>query len=155
MKKKYLLIIIIMFILSGCNTPGQINSSSQGDKPPNAYIEIDGERFDTKLGTYCWKSLGYAECVDTAGPKQLLMDEDPIQVEAGATVMFGMDYKPMPNKVHLTQSSKDGEMDVTVTDHTFTAPDEEGLYYYYYGVWWENGNVSDGDAFYAFALEVK
>ncbi|WP_042150519.1 membrane lipoprotein lipid attachment site-containing protein [Paucisalibacillus sp. EB02] len=151
MMKKILFLTILMVILAGCNTSGSDNGGQNEDKPPHAYIEIDGERYDTVLGTYCWKN----GCVDTAGAKDLLEGKSPIPVEAGTKVTFWMDYEPMPNEVHLNQTSETGEVEVSVTDHTFTVPDEEGLYYYDYGVWWSDGDVSDGDAFYAFALLVK
>jgi hypothetical protein len=43
-----------------------------GEKPLNAYIEIDNKRFDTKLGTYCWQTKGKGTCVDTAELVELL-----------------------------------------------------------------------------------
>lgn len=49
-------------------------------------------------------------------------------------------------------------MEIEVNDQKFTAPDEKGIYYYSYGVWWmdeKEENVSNGDASYVFVLEVK
>ena len=50
------------------------------------------------------------------------------------------------------------ELEVVVKDNHFTAPTQKGVYYYSYGVWWMDGkeeNLSHGDAFYAFVLEVN
>jgi hypothetical protein len=153
MMKKLLFLTILLVILAGCNTFGSDGSVLKGDKPPHAYIEIDGKRYDTVLGTYCWKY----ECVDTASAKDVLKNESPIPVESGTTVTFGMDYEPMPNEVHLNQTSEDGETEVEValSGNSFKAPEEKGLYFYDYGVWWSEGDVSNGDAFYAVALLVK
>src|SRR5690606_3238558 len=149
--KKLWFLTILLVILAGCNPFGSDSSELKGDKPPNAFIEIDGKRYDTVLGTYCWKN----GCVDTASAKDMLKNESPIPVEPGTKMTFEMDYEPMPKEVHLNQTSEDGEIEVAVTDYTCAAPNEKGLYFYDYGVWWSEGDVSDGDAFYAFALLVK
>ena len=69
-----------------------------------------------------------------------------------------MDYTPKPNEIHLSQIKNNEEIEIEIKDQKFTAPDEKGIYYYSYGVWWtdeKEENVSHGDAFYAFVLEVK
>ncbi|WP_164669668.1 hypothetical protein [Virgibacillus doumboii] len=151
-------ILLIAFILSGCNGIFSNNTDENGDlpgdSPPNAYIKMDNKKYDTKLGSYCWKT----GCVDKVGPVELLKDQEPIQVQAGESITFGMEYTPKPNEVHLSQVSNDKETDVELKGNQFTAPDEKGIYYYDYGVWWmdeEKENLSHGDASYVFVLEVK
>jgi|SRR5690625_411636 len=158
-------VLLFVFILSGCNgiltKNTDVNESLSGDdNPPNVNIEIEGEKYETKLGSYCWgpNSNGKAECVDTAGPVMLLEDEEPIQVLAGEKVTLIMDYTPKPNEIHLSQIKNDDGTEIEVNNNQFTAPNEKGTYIYDYGVWWmdeENENLSHGDAFYAFVLEVK
>ena len=155
-------ILFFVFILSGCNgiftknTAGGGNLS--GNKPPIVNIEIAGVKHETKLGSYCWGSNGKAECVDTAGPVELLGDDEPIQIKSSQQITLTMDYTPKPNEVHLLQIQNNDETEIEINDQKFTAPGEKGIYYYSYGVWWmdeKEANVSHGDAFYAFVLEVK
>ena len=161
---KFSMVAILFFvmILSGCNgvfTKNKDESgNSSGNKPPIVNIEIDGEKHETKLGSYCWGSKGKAECVDTAGPVGLLGDEEPLQIKSGEQITLTMDYTPKPNEIHLSQIKNNVEMEIEINDQKFTAPDEKGIYYYSYGVWWmdeKKVHVSHGDAFYAFVLEVK
>ena len=167
MKKITLLasVLLFIFILNACNDIPIENTSSNlslsGDFPPNVNIKIDSKEHETKLGSYCWESnaKGKAECVDTAGPLELLEDVKTIKVNAGEQIKLIMDYTPKPNKIHLSQmKSNHDEMEIEVKDNQFTAPNEKGIYFYSYGFWWmdeEDKDLSHGDAFYAFSLEVK
>lgn len=68
--------LLFVFILSGSGDTSTENNGLYGDTPPKVKVEIDGESYETILGSYCWKiSKGKAECVDTAGPVELLKDE--------------------------------------------------------------------------------
>ncbi|MED3573949.1 hypothetical protein ACTHO0_18440 [Cytobacillus praedii] len=140
----------LLVTLIGCSN-GNLTSS----KPPEVFIEIVNEKYETKLGTYCWGDT----CIDTAGPVELLDGKAPVKVKPGEKINFVMDYEPLPNSVYLLQINEEKkEQEVLVEDHEFTAPAQKGLYYYSYGVWWmdeKQENVSNGDAFYAFALEVE
>ncbi|MBO1515471.1 hypothetical protein I7822_28055 [Metabacillus sp. BG109] len=125
-----------------------------GEKPPEVYIKIGNEKYETKLGTYCWNGT----CADTAGPVELLKGKEPINVNPGEKISFIMDYEPKPNEFHLIQISESKENEVLVKENGFSAPTQKGVYYYSYGVWWmdeKEENLSHGDAFYAFVLVVK
>lgn len=153
--KKWRLIFIALFGLAiiGCS-----NNGSSGGKPPKAFIEINNKRFETVLGTYCWQENGKGECVDSVGTIELLKSKKPIEVKPGEKITFVMDYEPKPNKFHVIQISNNKETEIVVKDNHFSAPIQKGLYYYSYGVWWmdeKEENLSHGDAFYAFSLEVK
>lgn len=166
MKKiTFLGVLFIALLLGACSASNDKSADTilSGDKPPNVVVKIDGEKYETVLGSYCWEisSTGNkktAECVDTSGPVDLLKDKEPIQIKAGEEVTLNMDYTPKPNEMHLSQMKSDGEMEIEVNDNQFTAPDEKGIYFYSYGVWWmdeEDKDLSHGDAFYAFSLEAK
>ncbi|WP_185903366.1 hypothetical protein [Lysinibacillus sphaericus] len=151
MKKKYFLYLAALFglILMGCSTTNGLS----GEKPPKVYIEIDNKKFETTLGTYCWPN----KCVDTAGPVELLEGKKPIKVKSGENITLVMNYELKPNKFNVVLMNDKKETEVMVKDNRFTAPTQRGVYYYSYGVWWKDekeANVSRGDAFYAFALEV-
>lgn len=159
--KKFVVIsvLLLVFIISGCGDTSIENNVLSGDTPPNVSIEIDGESYGTILGSYCWDiSKEKSECVDTAGPIELLKDEEPIQIKAGEQIKLNMDYTPKPNEIHLSKIDNDDEMEVEIIDNQFAAPDEKGTYFYRYSVWWmdeEDEDLSHGDAFYAFAIKVQ
>ena len=162
--RKFSIVTIMCFILilTACNGIFIKNTDGSGNlsrnMPPIVNIEIDGVKHETKLGSYCWESNGKAECVDTAGPVELLANDEPIQIKSGEQITLTMDYTPKPNEIHLSQIKNNEEIEIEIKDQKFTAPDEKGIYYYSYGVWWmdeKEENVSHGDAFYAFVLEVK
>ncbi|MED3551322.1 hypothetical protein [Cytobacillus praedii] len=147
--------IFITFTFLLVTLIGCANGNLTSSKPPEVFIEIANEKYETKLGTYCWGDT----CIDTAGPVELLDGKAPVKVKPGEKINFVMDYEPLPNSVYLLQINEEKkEQEVLVEDHEFTAPAHKGLYYYSYGVWWmdeKQENVSNGDAFYAFALEVE
>jgi len=153
--KKCFFILVALF---GLTIMGCSNNGLSGGKPPKVFIEIDNKKFETTLGTYCWQGEGKSECVDTAGPVELLKDKKPIEVKSGENITFLMDYEPKPNEFHVVQIGNNKETEVIVKDNRFTAPTQSGVYYYSYGVWWmdeKEANLSHGDAFYAFVLEVN
>lgn len=117
------------------------------------FFEIENETYETILGSYCWRNA----CVDKVGPPGLLEGQNPIEVRGGETISFSMNHKRKPNEFHLLQIQDGKETEIPIQSSHFTAPCEEGIYYYSYGVWWmdkKEENVSHGDAFYALALEV-
>lgn len=149
--KRYLFVTlaVIVFILVGCS-----KEEMSGDKPPMVKVNINDESYEIKLGTYCWTT----ECVDTAGPVELLEGKEPIKVKPDTEITLVMDYKPKPNEFNLQQINEGTESDISIQNNRFTAPSNKGVYYYSYGVWWtneEDKNISNGDAFYAFSLEVE
>jgi hypothetical protein len=153
---KWLSVAILFFILilTGCST---INGL-KGKKPPKTIVQVENQTYDTKLGTYCWQSKGQGECVDTAGPVELLDGKKPIEVKPGDPVKIKMNYNPKPNEIHLTQINNNKESEILLVKNQFTAPINKGVYYYSYGVWWmdkKDEHTSHGDASYVFALEVK
>ncbi|PLT29459.1 hypothetical protein [Peribacillus deserti] len=155
MSKLVSLLVCLITILAACS-----NNELKGKKPPEAEIVASGKHYETVLGTYCWSNGNSGKCVDTIGPKDLLelKGKKAIPVQPGEEVVFMMDYTPQPNEVHLEQLTGDTPRQVPVRDGHFKAPTEKGIYYYSYGVWWmdeKEKNVSNGDAFYSFALEVE
>lgn len=145
----FLLLILMISTLVGCS-----KSEMTGEKPPKVDIHIGEESYETTLGTYCWGN----GCVDTVGPVELLEGKEPIKVEPGATINFIMDYNPKPNSFHLLQINEGLENEIGIENDSFTAPTIKGVYYYSYGAWWmdvQKENVSNGDAFYSFSLEIE
>ena len=147
--------LIVGFTLFGCS---DMNNGITGEEPPEAVVKVGNKSYETTLGSYCWDGNGQSICVDTAGPKELLKGREPIKVKSGKKINFVMNYEPKPNEFHVLQISESDEVEVIVKDNSFTAPLHEGIYYYSYGVWWmdeQEENVSNGDAFYNFVIEVE
>ncbi|GIN85848.1 hypothetical protein J6TS2_22340 [Heyndrickxia sporothermodurans] len=150
--RKWLVMLILLLGLVGCSKGEAVN-----EKPPPVSIKIGNKLYETKLGTYCWSSEDKGLCVDTAGPVEMVKDEKPIKVKPGEKITLLMDYQPKPNEIHLSQIKDAKETEVSVINNQFTAPIKTGVYFYSYGVWWldeKDKNVSNGDAFYAFVVEV-
>lgn len=145
------LLLVVLFV--GLTLLGCSNDEVSEEKPPQVFMEIGSETYETILGTYCWGNT----CVDTVGPVEMLEDEEPIRVKPGEIISLTMNYEPKPNEFYVVQVSEGGEKVSLVQDDRFTAPSEKGIYYYYFSVGWideEEEHLSHGDAFYAFALEV-
>ncbi len=147
----------LMLLFTGCSQNESTNNKLTGEKPPSTFVSIGNQVEEMILGSYCWTNT----CVDTAGTVELLALEGkiPVKIEGGETIRFEMDYEVTPNEITLVQVSEEGEVmdEVDLTNDSFIAPTENGIYYYSYSVAWrdtEDSNVSLGDAFYAFALEV-
>lgn len=149
--KKWVFIGTVLLVLTmlGCS-----NGGITGSKPPKTNITVGNETYETVLGSYCWSS----KCVDTGGPLELLEGKETIKVKPGEKVSIVMDYKPKPNEFYVVQIDDNEETEIKTKNNRFKAPKEKGIYYYAYSVWWmddKEKNLSHGDAFYAFVLEVN
>ncbi|WP_227887707.1 hypothetical protein [Cytobacillus oceanisediminis] len=76
MKKRYHSIALLGLIITGCTNNGV---TQEGPKPPKAFIEVDNERYETILGTYCWSSKGQAECVDKLAQSSFWKAVNPLK----------------------------------------------------------------------------
>lgn len=49
-------VLLIALILSSCSSSSNKSTSEvlSGDQPPNVIVEVDGETYETILGSYCW-----------------------------------------------------------------------------------------------------
>lgn len=151
----FLMCVLIVLSVSACTQHEELKLT--GTEPPAASVQIGNQLFATKLGSYCWRYEGHGKCVDAVGPEFLLEGSSPISVSPGERISFVMDYEPLPNKFHLTQMAEVEYSEVSLNDLQFTAPVQEGLYYYVMSVWWmdeKRENVSNGSASYVFAIEV-
>ena len=149
-KLKKLLLLFFFFMLMGCS-----NTQPAMNEPPDLFIVIDGVRHETKLGSYCWSNGGSSVCADTAGPLELLKDETPIKVSANQSIKFKFDYEE-PSEVGLNQVQYGNkETAVELSDRQMKAPKDAGIYYFAYSAFWEDEDIPNGDALYAFAIEVE
>ena len=151
--KKLLLASLYLFgvILSGCSST---NNVLDGEKPPEVMVKVGNDTYQTILGTYCWGG----DCVDTAGPEEILKDEEPIRVKPGEKIKLVMEYKPKPTTFQVFTYHESQHSGVDVSDYAITAPNQEGIFYYSCDARWEDKNkknVIHGDASYNFSIEVE
>ncbi|MEK3934251.1 hypothetical protein MKY41_02950 [Sporosarcina sp. FSL W7-1349] len=149
--KGFAMAVLLLTGLFGCS--GKLPPLPMGE-PPETSIQIGDDTYATKLGTYCWGT----KCVDTVGPVEMLGETEPISAKPGETISFEVDHRPGPSAIHVEQFADGNQIEVPAKDNQFPAPTEPGIYYYSIGAWWmdeEDENLSHGDAFYAFKIEVQ
>lgn len=121
MNKYFLLLLVFLGLsITGCST-----EEMSGAKPPEVYIKIGNEQYETKLGSYCWKGT----CADTAKPVELLKGKVPISIKPGEIISLIMYYEPKPNEMKVIQISNNKENEVIANENRFTAPTQEGIFY--------------------------
>ncbi|RDI45564.1 hypothetical protein [Falsibacillus pallidus] len=149
--------VLVVMILASCSS-SSVDNGMKGDKPPQVSIKIGSHIYATTLGSYCWSNKGKGECVDTAGPEKSLKGKAPIKVKPGEVISFVMDYEPKPNQFHLLQFHIKENLTRTISNNSFSAPEEKGVYYYGYSTGWmdeKDEHLSHGDATYYFVIEVE
>lgn len=154
--KKYMMLCVGILLLVGCS-----NNTEFGSNPPKVTVEVDGETYDTELGSYCWQggAKGSGECVDKAGPEELLNGKQPIVVQPEDELAIQVDLKRQPDEVELEQVKNNQSTNISgFKNMRFTTPKEKGTYFYAFRADWTNQkekNTSDGDAWYAFHIRVE
>ncbi|MEB7770950.1 hypothetical protein [Kurthia gibsonii] len=154
--KKYMMLCVVFLLLVACS-----NNTELGSNPPKVTVEVDGENYETELGSYCWQggATGSGECADKVGPEELLNGKQPIVVQPEAELAIQIDLKRQPDEVALEQVKKDQPINITnFKNMRVTAPKEKGTYFYILQADWANQkekNISDGDAWYAFHVRVE
>jgi len=148
--RRIILLLFFFVLLIGCS-----NIQPAMNEPPSLFIVMDDIRHETKLGSYCWSNGGSGVCADTAGPLELLKDEIPKKVKANQRIKFEFDYEN-PSEGSLQQiQSENKETTVLKAGGQMKAPQEAGIYYFVYSAFWTDEDSPNGDALYAFAIEVE
>lgn len=156
-------VLLMSLALNGCNGSlinDNIDVSSSVVRPPTVTLEVDDNTYETVLGSYCWEGSTEKSgvCVDTVGPKELVKDKTPLQVQASEKIVFQVSDTPKPDNAHLIQITNGEQNKVDLVENVFVAPAQAGTYLYSYQLWWMDPkakSVSRGDASYAFAIEVQ
>jgi hypothetical protein len=152
---KWLLLLVLFLGISLTACSSNDDKSLTGEKPPKTVVEIGSETYATVLGSYCWKNM----CADTVGPHKLLEGKDPIKVKPDEKITIMMNFNPQPNEIYLGKmDNENDDTEVKLENNRFIAPTNKGIYYYIYSVSWmdeKEANVSHGDAYYAFVIEVN
>lgn len=162
--KKSVFALLFIIIIGGCaqgNEDKLGNDSNSSERPPELRLEIDGEEFEAKMGSYCWEhqeSDGerLVDCDDNDDSVKATKNIKPIQTKADQKVLLKMDGASASNtKTHLTQVKKGDKEEISVKEGQFSTPNEKGTYNYKYEVEWLEGNENEGShSVYAFNLKV-
>ncbi len=136
--------IIVLLLLTGCST-----GTLEGQKPPQLQLIIEDRVEQAVLGTYCWGN----QCEDALPPKEIVENISKVQPNTRVQLKIGV---PLPTDVELTEVVEDQQtITLKIEEQSFIAPSKPGTYYYNYSAWWKVDGAVQGDAHYAFALEVE
>lgn len=146
--------VALLFILAGCaGTTGAVDTERK--TPPDVVVIVNGNTYETVRGSFCWKNKNQTGCEDHSGSIELLADEEPIIVAPGEEIIINISdgLEPDEYSVDFSLTDQYENFVVLAVDNKFSAPTEEGLYYFSYFAKWEK-KAYDGDAYYAFLIEV-
>ncbi|MBY9079501.1 hypothetical protein KIH86_15270 [Paenibacillus sp. HN-1] len=123
------------------------------EKPPLPLIRSGETDLSMYQSTYCWGTV----CADYVGAEDQLKGKTPNVIPAGAIVEVRFPYDPAPSTVRLVQHQDGKIAEIPLSDGTFLAPDEPGVYAYSVSAFWGSGDgiTSLGDTMVVFSIQVK
>jgi len=148
-KKYFITISAVLLIALGGYWLGKEYTSM----PPEPVVSIGERNVPAIRGTYCWSSLMKGVCVDTAAPPGIISFENHTTVSAapGTEVKIDFEEQPLKDSIYLSRWLDDEkDIQVPLKGNMFELPKDKGTYVYSVSANWNNG-----DAVYAFVIEVK
>ncbi|WP_096186443.1 putative periplasmic lipoprotein [Evansella halocellulosilytica] len=170
---EYLLVLLIGMALVGCSskegetivvteTNEEVRDGENDEqpeiKPLGLGLSIDGTLYKSLLFTYCWEG-GEKECSKLSSAEQVLENrgERPIFVSEGEQIQLMESLDPsgsLPPADSMTIiETETGEAHTISDSETFTAPEENGAYYYKIHAQWDDS--AKEEAIYLFELDVR
>lgn len=142
----YVIIGIIILVIAGRYFLAQ----NEVTELPTVMVVTNQQIIESVRGSYCWHSAGEAECVDTAAPHELVMEQNMpfIKVEPGELMEF--QYSQNVSSVTIQQWLADDDYEQIATTTRFHAPIEKGTYIITSLARFNNGDVTD-----SIAIEVE
>lgn len=157
MKNKAAIVLVAMILLlSACGSKSVKQSGELGSSPPLPIITVDDRTIDVTQSSYCWTSKNKSECVDYAGPEEMLKDKPMEQVYTNARLNYKFDVKK-PSEMSVTLFHDGSFATEELTTDFIEAPSEPGIYYYNVSALWlldKEKRISEGSSSYVFAIEV-
>ena len=149
MKKFIFTLIAIVGVAVGIYfVIGLLNSN-----PPKPIITVGGKKVEVAKGSYCWKGLINAKCVDTVSPHEIINSENLKPVVASAQSQLKIEYKnePIENTLGVNRLINNEESEsVPINNNVILLPKEKGKYVYNVFASWDNGSSN-----YVFVVEVR
>lgn len=120
--------------------------------PPKPLVMAEGQQITTEQGSYCWNTLVSNTCVDKISPIDMMVESHtmPTAVSPNSTIEITFKKSPIADIIVNRWQRSDENEGITMTNHTFTAPENPGVYIYsVYGEWVQ------GSSSVVFAIEVQ
>ncbi|MFD1772874.1 hypothetical protein [Paenibacillus rhizophilus] len=158
-----ILFIVIAVLLNGCDRTRTLSADSgktaypsvTDDKVPTPIItaEGSGDEIPSEQRSYCWGKLG---CADYIGGMQGMEETPPALIRPGEQISVVFPYQQQPVQMNLVRFTGDGQTQIAMIGNFFTAPLEDGVYYYGVSAFWktEDGLYSTGDTSCVFKIRV-
>ena len=140
------LVVVVVVLVFGINFVFNL-------KPPKPTITIENNTVEVAQGSYCWRGLINAQCVDMISPPDIIKHHGlkPVVVSPGAELKIEFNRKPQENTLAASIWFNNDEVEnVSLNDNVLLVPKEKGIYIYSVSAHWEKGSSS-----YAFVIEVK
>ncbi|MEK4080541.1 hypothetical protein [Solibacillus sp. FSL K6-1126] len=122
-------------------------------KPPKPTITIENNTVKVAQGSYCWRGLINAQCVDMISPPDIIKHHElkPVIVSPEAELKIDFNRKPLENTLTASLWLSNGETEnAPLNDNVLVVPKEKGVYIYSVSANWEKGSSG-----YVFVIEVK
>lgn len=122
-------------------------------EPPTPSVTVGDIYIPTTQGSYCWKGLISAQCVDKiyTSPLNMAAEHKPTVVNANAEVIIKFKKVPLDGTMIVEQWVDENNIhSIPVESDKIKVPKEKGIYVYNVIAKWENGSGN-----YAFSIEVK
>ncbi|WP_223702115.1 hypothetical protein [Sutcliffiella deserti] len=146
-----ILLSILVLVITGCSGD-KVNMDEEFPPSMPGFIMVDDTEYEMAQGNYRWeKKEGFSTHVartDAASPNQIAENVEAIKIPPNTKLTIIVEEKPA---LTLYQWNEDGgKKAMTLTDHSFSVPTEEGRYIYEVLAEWKNGEVS-----YTIVVEVE
>lgn len=149
MKKSIVTVVVAILIGFG----GYLLGKEYAAGPPEPAVAIGEKEVPAIRGTYCWSSLVKNICEDSLSAPAIISfkNQKPLSADPGAEVTIDFNEQPLKDSIYLSRWLNDEkDIQVPLKGNMFELPKDKGTYVYSVSANWNNG-----DAVYAFVIEVK
>ncbi|KGR77471.1 hypothetical protein [Ureibacillus sinduriensis] len=158
---KILYSLFLLFMVAGCSSVQQTESSSQASSyhflPPTVHFKVADTTYSTEQGSYCWRDGNSAECLSLSSPAEIVEYKEPIEVSANKSITLLPERQPAQQTLNMTNTEDNISEEIEINkDNRFKTPKTKGVYVIeYYAVWEKDDKGTSGDSSYVFKIEVK
>lgn len=149
MKKLVSIFLVLVVLIIGVYFIFGLFSS----EPPSPTITVGDNNISSAQGSYCWRGLLNAKCVDMVSPPEIVKYAGlkPVVVSPETQLKIKFRNKPKKNTLGANKWVSDEETEVVqLNGNVLTLPKEKGVYVYDIFARWGKGSSS-----YVFVIEVR
>ncbi|QGQ98047.1 hypothetical protein EHS13_25710 [Paenibacillus psychroresistens] len=147
MKKLFFLVLVVLIV--GVYFIFKLFSS----EPPSPTISVGDKIISSAQGSYCWRGLLNAKCVDMVSPPEIIKMAGlkPIVVSPEAQLKIKFRNQPKKNTMGVNRWISDEKVEEAhLNGNILTLPKEKGVYIYDIFAYWNKGSSS-----YVFVVEIQ